>query len=163
MRMERELGRERDGLPGVDQAAAEPRARRRRFDIKVGRGGLADVEFAVQWLQMKYGADRRVRTTDTVTALAALETCGYLDASLVEPLREGWRFLRRLEQRLRVLHGTGATLLEEGAPGLAPLARRMGMRDGPRATASEALLARYAEVTRDVRAAYARVLGLEAQ
>jgi glutamate-ammonia-ligase adenylyltransferase len=146
MRMERELGRER-----------EHPARR---DIKVGRGGLADVELAVQWLQMKHGADRRVRTTDTETAIAALETCGYVDASIVESLREGWRFLRRLEQRLRVLHGTSATLLEAGAPGLAPLARRMGMRDGPRGTASEGLLARYAEVTREVRAAYLQVLGL---
>ena len=80
--------------------------------------------------------------------------------SLAAPLRDGYRFLRRLEQRLRVLHGTSAQLIEEGAPGLAPLARRMGMRDGPRGTASEALLARYQQVTRDVRAAYLAVLGL---
>jgi hypothetical protein len=68
-----------------------------------------------------------------------------------------------MEQRLRVLHGTSVQLIEEGAPGMALLARRMGMRDGPRGTASEALVARYLEVTRDVRAAYLTVLGIEGE
>ena len=57
MRMERELARERPPS---------------RYDLKAGRGGLVDVEFAAQWLQMKNGADPRVRTTETQTALAAL-------------------------------------------------------------------------------------------
>jgi glutamate-ammonia-ligase adenylyltransferase len=146
-RMERELAGER--LEG-----------RVRYDLKVGRGGLVDVEFAVQWLQMTFGRDPRVRTTDTETALAALEACGYIDPTLAAPLREGYRFLRRLEQRLRVLHGTGAQLLEEGAEGLVLLARRMGMRDGPRGSAADALVAHYRAVTRDVRTAYLAVLGL---
>ncbi len=145
-RMERELGHER-----LDRSPA-------RYDLKVGRGGLADVEFATQWLQMRYGRDPRVRTTETEVALSALETCGYLDGPASEVLREGWRFLRRLEQRLRISHGTSVSLLEEGAPGLVTLARRMGMRDGPRVTADQALLERYTHVTREVRAVYARVL-----
>ena len=146
MRMERELGHER------------PPA---RYDLKVGRGGLVDVEFATQWLQMRHGRDVRVRSAETETALAALESCGYIDTAEAEALREGWRFLRRLEQRLRIAHGTGATLIEEGAPGLVPLSRRMGMHDLPPARAEEALLERYVAVTREVRAAYLRVLGLE--
>ncbi len=149
LRMERELaGERRDGTG------------RARYDLKLGHGGLADVEFAVQWLQMKHGADERVRTTETEIALAALEACGYLEAALAAPLREGYRLLRRLEQRLRVLHGTSAQLIEEGALGLAPLARRMGMRDGPWGGAADALLARYVAVTEDIRAAYLSVLGL---
>jgi glutamate-ammonia-ligase adenylyltransferase len=144
MRMERELAGERRG----------------RYDLKLGRGGLVDVEFAVQWLQMKHGHDPRIRGTDTETALGALEACGYIEPHLAAPLRDGYRLLRRMEQRLRVLHGTSAQLIEEGAPGMALLARRMGMRDGPRGTASEALVLRYLEVTRDVRTAYMGVLGL---
>ncbi len=150
MRMERELGKEGP----------------RRYDVKLGRGGIVDVEFAVQWLQMKYGADPRVRTPDTETAIGALETCGYLDASVAAVLREGYAMLRRLEQALRVVHGTSASLIEEGAPGLPALARRMGFRDGagtPSGTAAEALLERYRAVTRDVRAAYLTVLGLRAE
>jgi glutamate-ammonia-ligase adenylyltransferase len=147
MRMERELAKEGP----------------QRYDVKLGRGGIVDVEFAVQWLQMKYGTDPRVRTTDTETAIGALETCGYLDASLAAVFREGYSLLRRLEQALRVVHGTSASLIEAGAPGLAALARRMGVRDGantPSGTAPEALLERYRAVTRDVRAAYLTVLGL---
>jgi glutamate-ammonia-ligase adenylyltransferase len=148
-RMERELGGERRA-PGEGH----------RYDLKVGRGGLVDVEFAVQWLQMKYGADRRIRTPETEAALGALEACGYLDSALAAPLREGYAFLRKLEQRLRVLHGGGAQLIEDGAPGLPPLARRMGIRDQPHAGAGETLILRYRAVTEDVRAAYMAVLGL---
>lgn len=148
-RMERELGRER-----LDRSPA-------RYDLKVGRGGLVDIEFATQWLQMRYGRDSRVRTTETEVALSALEACGYLEAQYADAFREGWRFLRRLEQRLRVSHGTSISLLEEGAPGLVTLARRMGMRDVPRARAEGALLDRYRAITRDVRVAYLKVLGLD--
>jgi glutamate-ammonia-ligase adenylyltransferase len=147
-RMERELAGERR------------QGSRARYDLKLGRGGIVDVEFAVQWLQMRHGADRRVRTTETETALAALEAAGYLDPALASSLREGYGFLRRIEQRLRILHGASAQLIEEGAPGLPPLARRMGMRDGPQGSAADSLLARYREVTEDVRAAYLAVLGL---
>lgn len=149
MRMERELGSERlDRPPG-------------RYDVKVGRGGIVDIEFATQWLQMRHGADPRVRTTETEVALSALDSCGYLDETVADALREGWRFLRRLEQRLRIAHGTSVTLLEQGAPGLVVLARRMGMHDSVHAPAQALLLERYLAVTRDVRAAYLRVLGLE--
>jgi glutamate-ammonia-ligase adenylyltransferase len=146
-RMERELGHER-----LNRSPA-------RYDLKVGRGGLVDIEFAAQWLQMSHGHDPRVRTTETEAAIAALESCGYLEASVAETLREGWRFLRRLEQRLRISHGTSVRLVEEGAPGLAILARGMGMRDGPRSRADQALLERYMQVTHEVRAAFLHVLG----
>lgn len=144
MRMERELAKEGPA----------------RFDVKLGHGGIVDVEFAVQWLQMKYGGDPRVRSTDTETALGALEACGYLDSAVAAVLREGYQILRRLEQALRVVHGTSASLIEEGAPGLAALARRMGLRDGPHGTAVGTFLERYRLVTRDIRAAYVTVLGL---
>ena len=146
MRMETELSREGP----------------RRYDVKLGHGGIVDVEFAVQWLQMKHGADERVRTSDTESAIGALESCGYLEATPAAVLREGYAMLRRIEQALRVVHGTSASLIEEGAPGLGGLARRMGFRDGANAgagNASEALLERYRAVTRDIRAAYLGVLG----
>jgi glutamate-ammonia-ligase adenylyltransferase len=143
MRMEHELARESA----------------HRFDVKLGKGGIVDVEFAAQWLQMKHGADPRVRTSDTESALSALETCGYLESTTATILREGYAMLRRLEQALRVVHGTSASLIEEGAPGVAALARRMGFRDGV-TTASEALFQRYSAVTRDIRAAYLSVMGV---
>lgn len=144
LRMQRELGHERDG----------------RFDLKVGRGGLLDVEFAAQFLQMRHGDDPSVRTPDTALALDALVRGGYLEHHPYEALREGYRFLRRLEQRIHVLRGTGSSVLEASGLAIRGLSARMGYRDGPDRPAVEALLSRYRGVTRSVREAYLSVLGL---
>lgn len=138
-RMERELAREREG----------------RYDLKLGRGGLVDVEFAVQVLQLRHGGDPRVRTTETRVAIDALEEIGALDADQADALREGYDFLRRLEQRLRVLHGDGSHLIEERAAGLLPLARRMGIRG--RAPAAE-LMGEYRATTERIRHTYEEVV-----
>jgi glutamate-ammonia-ligase adenylyltransferase len=140
--MERELGREKPG----------------RHDLKVGRGGLSDIEFAMQYMQMMHGKDPRVRTTETPLAITTLADLGLLRADLAETFREGYQFLRRLEQRIRIVHGSSSSLLDEKAEGLLPLARRMGMRDTPRSTAPEELIARYRDVTESVRSAYLEVM-----
>ncbi len=142
LRMERELGREKPG----------------RHDLKVGRGGLSDIEFAVQYLQMLHGADPRVRTTETALAIANLAEHGHLRPNIAEAFREGYQFLRRLEQRIRIVHGSSSSLLDETAEGLLPLARRMGLRGTPRTTAIEELIARYKDVTEVVRRAYLEVM-----
>jgi glutamate-ammonia-ligase adenylyltransferase len=145
-RMERELARERP----------------ERLDLKSGRGGLLDVEFAVQLLQMQNGADEAVRTPDTSVALEALAQRGYLASEDYDALREGYAFLRRLEQRLHVLYGSGTSVIATRGPGLAALARRMGYRSQPGTPAEVLLLAHYRDVTLNVRAAYQRVFGIEA-
>jgi glutamate-ammonia-ligase adenylyltransferase len=144
-RMELELGRERPG----------------RFDPKTGRGGLLDVEFCVQWLQMRYGKDARVRSTDTATALAALHEHGYLPRPLFFTLREGYRFLRRLEQRLRVLSGASPSLVDTASGGLNDVARSLGFLDEPGRSAGAELVSRYETVTSSVREAYLAALGAE--
>jgi glutamate-ammonia-ligase adenylyltransferase len=144
-RMEKELSRERPG----------------RFDLKTGRGGLLDVEFAAQWLQMVHGADLRVRTTDTVAALHLLHDSGYLSREAFESLRDGYLFLRRLEQRIRIVHGASTTILDASAAGLSKLARRMGIRGTPAQTEAEVLLDAYADVTEQIRKTYLQVLGVE--
>ncbi len=135
--------------------------RRGRYDLKLGRGGLVDVEFAVQILQLRYGRDRRVRTQQTGVAIRALEVTGYLAPEHAEALRDGYAFLRKLEQRIRILHGAAAQLLEENAPGLYTLARRMGLRDRRGSEAGAELVARYLAVTDRVRSTYEAILGAE--
>jgi glutamate-ammonia-ligase adenylyltransferase len=107
---------------------------------------------------MQHGADPRVRTTETPLAITTLAELGFLRADLAETFREGYQFLRRLEQRIRIVHGSSSSLLDETAEGLLPLARRMGIRDTPRATAKEELIARYRDVTSSVRRAYLEVM-----
>ncbi|MEO7095435.1 MAG: bifunctional [glutamate--ammonia ligase]-adenylyl-L-tyrosine phosphorylase/[glutamate--ammonia-ligase] adenylyltransferase, partial [Polyangiales bacterium] len=134
------------------------RERAGRHDVKLGRGGLADVEFAVQYLQMQSGRDDAVRTPETLVALDVLEARGTLKPAHAGTLRDGYRFLRRLEQRARVVHGARSALLEESAPGLTPLARSMGYRDGPTGAASQQLVEAYREITNEVRAAFLEVV-----
>jgi glutamate-ammonia-ligase adenylyltransferase len=145
LRMERELGRER--------------ATRR--ELKVGRGGLLDIEFLAQWLQMQHGHDERVRTPDTGEALEALAASGYLARPDYELLRDAYRFLRRLEQRIHVHRGDGMSWVDAHALGLSGLGRRMGFQNSPSKTAGEQLFERYVTVTEAVRSCYLKLLGLE--
>ncbi|MEZ4313874.1 MAG: hypothetical protein R3F14_38120 [Polyangiaceae bacterium] len=128
--------------------------RRGRYDPKLGRGGLIEVELCAQLLQMRHGHDPRVRTTDTGEAIDALAACGYLTPEHESALREGYAFLRRLQERSRIVHAAASQYLEENAPGLATLARRMGIRDRTGTLAAGELIERYRTVTDSVRAAY---------
>ncbi|MGH7282566.1 MAG: bifunctional [glutamate--ammonia ligase]-adenylyl-L-tyrosine phosphorylase/[glutamate--ammonia-ligase] adenylyltransferase [Polyangiaceae bacterium] len=131
-----------------------------RYDPKLGAGGLADIEFATQWLQMKHGLNPSVRTADTEDALVRLEQAGALDPAIGAIFREGYVMFRRLEQRARVHHGSSGSLIEAGAPGLAILARRLGMRDGPWGSASASLLAQYETMAGKIRRGYLSILGI---
>lgn len=132
--------------------------RRGRFDLKFGHGGLFEIDLCVQFLQMLHGADREVRTTETAQAIELLASAGYLPPERAEALREGHAFLRKLQGRIRIVHGDASSLVEETAPGLLPLARRMGIRDRRGARAAHDLLARYREVTTRVRQVYESTL-----
>ena len=80
-RLERENSQER-------RATGAPN----RYDVKLGKGGLLDVEFAVQLLQLEHGRDPRVRTPETAVALEALAAAGYLAPKHADALREGTAF-----------------------------------------------------------------------
>ena len=139
-RMEREIAAESAG----------------RYNSKLGRGGLSDVEFAVQFLQLVHGAAHpQVRTASTPQALAALLETGLLPPPDHAPLLRGYRFLRRLESRLRIVRDRSVDHLPESGPELLRLARRMGYSG---AHAGEELLADYQRSTAEVRAAFLRVL-----
>jgi glutamate-ammonia-ligase adenylyltransferase len=144
LRMQRELARERAG----------------QFDLKAGLGGLLDIEFATQWLQMVHGQDIRVRTTSTEDALSQLAEVGYLSQENYQVLRDGYMFLRQLEQRLFIIIGRGSTTFDMQSSNWPRLARRMRLLDSPRAPAAELLRARYGDVTQAVRKTYLEVLGV---
>jgi glutamate-ammonia-ligase adenylyltransferase len=119
---------------------------------------LFEIDLCVQFLQMLHGSDPHVRTTETAQAIEALGSAGYLTPEAAEALREGHAFLRKLQGRIRIVHADASSLVEEKAPGLWPLARRMGIRDRPGAQAAHELLARYRQVTARVRHVYESTL-----
>lgn len=88
LRMEKELARERPGT----------------LNLKTGPGGLVDIEFATQYLQLIHGLNHpEIRSPNTLEALQSIENASLLEASLAKPLRETYLFYRRLETRLRLV------------------------------------------------------------
>jgi glutamate-ammonia-ligase adenylyltransferase len=100
-------------------------------ELKLGRGGLRDVEFAVQLLQLVHGrTDQALRLGSTVDALAALGAGGYVGRSDAAELAAAYRFLRTLEHRLQLqrLRRTHLFPDERDAAMLRWLARAAGIR-----------------------------------
>lgn len=127
-RMEVELGKEREG----------------RLNLKVGRGGLVDVEFAVQYLQLVHGPRiQSVRARGTLKALFELRRAGLLSQEDFEVLDGGYRFLRTLEMRQRLAHDASVEEID---------ARSLGPE----------LFERYRAETEAVRRVYLRILGAAA-
>jgi glutamate-ammonia-ligase adenylyltransferase len=123
---------------------------------KTGRGGLVDVEFAAQFLQLAHGHDHpAIRTGSTPEALVRLRAAGLLKEGDFEPLARGYEFLRRVELRLRIVHDYGVDHLPALGHSLQQLARRLGyFGDDPGAR----FLAEYARTTLAVRQAFERVV-----
>ena len=74
-------------------------------NLKRGRGGTVDVEFAIQMLQLRYAkTDPEVLVPGTLEAIEQLELAGFLASELADCLRTGYRFLRTVEARLRLMN-----------------------------------------------------------
>ncbi|MFO0877940.1 MAG: bifunctional [glutamate--ammonia ligase]-adenylyl-L-tyrosine phosphorylase/[glutamate--ammonia-ligase] adenylyltransferase [Gemmataceae bacterium] len=102
-------------------------------DLKRGPGGLADVEFLVQMLQLRRGREvPRLRTTNTWQALAALGEAGLLPEASLTILREGYGFLLRVQNRLRIVHNRTIDAVPEDLAEVEKLARRLGFDSGAR-------------------------------
>jgi glutamate-ammonia-ligase adenylyltransferase len=92
-----------DALRELHSRIFEAATRRRKADdIKVGAGGIREIEFAVQLFQMvRGGRDAGLRTTSTRGALQALAERGLIGAERARSLADAYDFLRRLEHRLQ--------------------------------------------------------------
>ena len=116
--------------------------------LKLGVGGLRDVEFTVQLLQLVHGrSDEAIRSGSTLTALAALAADGYVGRDHAARLAVCYRFLRLLEHRIQLHRLQRTHLLPTSEADLRRLARSVGMR----AEGAEGLLERWRHVRRDVR------------
>lgn len=135
MRMENELAREKDGS----------------YNIKTGRGGMVDVEFAVQYLQLREGCNSpELRTTSTVVALKEISTMGLLPDGSAHTLLTGYKFLRKLENRLRLINDYSTNDLSGTRTYLNKLARRLGY-DPKLKNPGATLICDYAEMTGNIR------------
>ena len=122
--------------------------------LKLGPGGLRDIEFSVQLLQLVHGrADRSLRSGTTLTALAALSQGGYVGREDAQTLATAYRLLRTLEHRIQ-LHRLRRTHLMPTAPGdLRCLGRALGHQRDP----EDSVLAQWRTAAREVRRLHQRI------
>lgn len=106
--------------------------------LKLGRAGLRDVEFAVQLLQLVHGrSDVLLRSPTTLTALEALSTWGYVGREDGATLAAAYRFLRSFEHRIQ-LHGLRRThVVPDDEEDLRRIGRSLGFRADPVAELTE--------------------------
>ncbi len=121
-------------------------------ELKLGRGGLRDVEFAVQLLQLVHGrGDPSLRTGGTIPALTALSAGGYVGRDDAATLLASYRFLRTVEHRLQLMRLRRTHLLPTDEQQLRWLARSLGYKPDRRGDAVAVLRAELALHTREVR------------
>ncbi len=121
-------------------------------ELKLGPGGLRDVEFAVQLLQLVHGrADENLRSGGTLPALAALTDGGYVGREDGEILGTSYRLLRTVEHRLQLLRLRRTHLLPGHRSELRWLARSLGFKRDRRGEPADVLSAELSLHTRHVR------------
>ncbi|KIH76094.1 glutamate-ammonia-ligase adenylyltransferase [Geoalkalibacter ferrihydriticus] len=138
------------------------RERADHFNIKTGRGGMVDVEFLAQYLQLLHGGDHpELRIANTTHLLGVLNRLKILGEEDFQVLGSGYVFLRRLENKLRLVHDQSINDLSGERGYLLKLARRLGYPERPR-RADQVFLEDYRRVTENIRAVFLRYLGPEA-
>jgi glutamate-ammonia-ligase adenylyltransferase len=98
------------------------------LNIKLGRGGIRELEFIIQALTLVYGGrDPRLRAPQTLNAIGQLESAGYLDGSRARQLSAAYLFLRDVEHKLQMASGLQTHNLPSTEAGMRQLAARMGL------------------------------------
>lgn len=116
--------------------------------IKLGKGGLRDVEFTVQLLQLVHARmDTSIRSANTLTGLASLASAGYVGREHAADLAICYRFLRSLEHRIQLRNLQRTHLMPSSDAELEVMARALGMKRN----AAETLLDRWRTTKREVR------------
>ena len=121
-------------------------------DVKIGRGGIREIEFFAQTQQLIWGGRfAALRARATCDALAALAAAGRIDAEAEQDLTSAYHFLRRVEHRLQMINDHQTHALPEDDEGVATIATFLGYPS--RAAFSDEFLS----VLRTVEGHYARL------
>ena len=114
-------------LEGMVQMRERVEAHADSDDLKRGPGGIRDVEFLTQALQMVHGHDQRAaRNPNTLEAIEALREASVIDREDSETLGDGYRFLRQLEHRCQLVEGKQTHRLPSAEHEVERIARLMG-------------------------------------
>src|SRR5882672_3507221 len=99
-------------------------------NIKLGRGGIREIEFFAQTQQLILGGrDRGLRDSTTLGALAALNASGHISGEAQRDMADSYRFLRTVEHRLQMIDDQQTHTLSKSPDGLDHIARFAGFED----------------------------------
>lgn len=122
------------------------------FNVKLGRGGIREIEFIAQALQLAHGGrDDWLRVSHTLVSLGRLADREFITQQERSELSDAYCFLRTLEHRLQMEHGLQTHTVPDSEESRALIARRIGFPD------SEKFLSSLATHTRHVRTTYDRL------
>jgi len=122
-------------------------------NVKTGHGGIRDIEFVIQFLQLLNGGNLpEVRTGNTLEAIDRLEKAGCLTLPERAALAENYILLRKLEHRLQIMGDLQTHTMPDEDEELRKLAVRMGYAEGPHRSALQAFKADYKQRTERNRA-----------
>ena len=117
-------------------------------NVKTGHGGIRDIEFVIQFLQLLNGGDMpQLRTGNTLEAIGRLAENGILTLQEKNILEKNYSFLRTIEHRLQIMFDLQTHTLPDDDSELRKLAIRMGYADAPQANALDAFQNDFAERT----------------
>ena len=135
---------------------------RLRTQVKLGRGGIREIEFIIQFLQLVEGGRKpRVRAANSLEALRILGAESILFKADAHFLSDAYRFLRNVEHHLQMVHGLQTHTLPSKAPDLERLARSLGFRGDGALSAGRKFKAHYGALTHRVRALYEEVFKIK--
>jgi glutamate-ammonia-ligase adenylyltransferase len=133
-------------------------------DLKRGFGGIVDIEFIVQLLQLKYAQKSPdLQVSNTWDSLQALASAGLLSPEEYETLREAYIFLRLVESRLRIVHNLSADELPRSPDDLRRLARRLGYEGGPAESPGKQFLSNLQRHTKRTRDLFLQIVARETE
>ena len=129
-------------------------------NVKLGFGGIADIEFVIQILQLIHGKKNpRLRETNTIEAINKFVQHGIIDQVKAEEVKENYLFLRNLECALRIIRVTPSNTLPKDTSDLAQLARLMSYKGSDAKNLANDLLNDYEKHTTHMREYYRDTIG----
>src|ERR1700761_3098152 len=125
-----------------------PRGVERALHVKLGPGGLSDVEWTIQLLQLRHAfAVPGLRTTGTLLALAAAREAGLITATDAATLAESWQLAARIRDAVMLVRGTASDMIPTAYDELGAVARILGYGPGE----GQALVQDYRQAARRAR------------
>jgi glutamate-ammonia-ligase adenylyltransferase len=102
------------------------------FDVKLGKGGIREIEFFVQAIQLiNGGKDPSIRQKSTLKAIRCLREKEYITPEEEMNLKDAYIFLRDVEHRLQIFHGRQTQLLPDNAEAIEKVAKTLRFKDSP--------------------------------